>query len=328
MVDYKMNAVLCIGHLCVFMILSFGALSAQNLLANGNFEDTNNCNKFGYGCAPEAWFRYPPIELPLYLRNLDLVYDGMKSEIIIVENQKFPGKLKLYLYSMLLCPLESGEEYSLSFYLNPTYDKNYKLEVVFTDRELIGRDIDKKDIPKGARDEIYYLIDNIRLSKTKSQASPDCDIDLRKNLLYSTNRRHTLDTVNLLHVEADLEKLSAEKELNEKEINYSIPSFAFGVDKFSIRDGYYEALDELVTMLNTYNIKSIEITGHSDNSGDTEYNQLLSEKRANSIYEYLSQYIHVEYFVSGKGETEPKFPNTSIRNRSLNRRVELKINNE
>lgn len=376
MSSYKLKVLCKAAIVCVVVMVMVNTIHSQDLLANGDFEDTNACKKYGYGCAPSAWFRYPPVELALYLRNLGLVHEGEKSEIIIVENRKFPSKRKVSLYSMLLCPLKSGEEYTLSLYLNPTYDKNFKLEVVFTDRELINPDVSpvdmkpditftnesssiknnkwikleakyiakgdevfinfgnfssekheivEKDWPRKSRDEVYYLVDNISLTKTENPTALNCDPILRKKLLYSTFRRHTLDTVKIYHKEEDLKKLITKKEEPKTEISHAIPHFAFEIGESNITDVYYEVLDKLVSRLDTLNIESIEITGHTDNTGDSTLNQLLSEKRANSIHKYLTEYIHVEYKVSGKGETEPRLPNTSAYNRMLNRRVELEI---
>jgi len=302
--------------LMIFLAVS-NSLEAQNLLANGDFEDSNMCSEYQVKCAPEAWFRYPPIELDLHLRDVDLVYQGKKSEMVVVENRRFPLDVRLYLYSMLLCPLEPGQEYQLSFYLNPIYDTNYKLEVVFTDRELIDPDIspigltpdikfsNKKDfvmsnswilkeatfiadgnevyinignfstqehkVVKKRKDfgnEIVYLIDNIKLIKTKTTASEDCDVSVRKDLLYKTNRRHTYVAPEIIPVNRDNRKPPVKKKKDKKEINHFIPDFAFDFNQSDIKDEYYEALDKLVTKLNSLKVKSIEITGHTDDSGD------------------------------------------------------------
>ncbi len=376
MTGYKLKVSLLITHFFVVIILLQNSLVAQNLLANGNFEEINLCSEYGVSCAPEAWFRYPPIELDLHLKNVDLVYEGKKAEVVIVENRRFPGKFRLNLYSMLLCPLEAGAEYTLSFYLNPINDRNYKLEVMFTDRELIDFDknsfgmksdltfVNEKStvisnrwtykegsfvadgeelyinignfsadnhkfnlnqLSQDQGNEIAYLIDDIKLVKKNSTGANDCDLEERKKLLYATDRRHTYNNPEILPGEKERRKPLIKKKEAKKEIKHIIPNFAFGVDEYFITDEYYMELDELVTKLNTLEVDYIEIVGHTDDSGDTDYNQALSEKRANAIHEYLSEYIHVEYRVSGKGETEPFFPNTSEGNRSRNRRVVIEI---
>ncbi|MFA0034451.1 outer membrane beta-barrel protein [Vibrio sp. 10N.261.49.A12] len=70
---------------------------------------------------------------------------------------------------------------------------------------------------------------------------------------------------------------------------------------------------------------SIQITGHTDSTGSTNYNQTLSEQRAKSVSDYLiSQGIDsASIDVKGMGERAPKASNTTPKGRSINRRVEL-----
>jgi outer membrane protein OmpA-like peptidoglycan-associated protein len=60
----------------------------------------------------------------------------------------------------------------------------------------------------------------------------------------------------------------------------------FDFDRYELDDKSKPALDFVVNFLKTQSVK-IEISGHTDNIGDKAYNQKLSEKRAQSVYEYL-----------------------------------------
>ena len=70
-----------------------------------------------------------------------------------------------------------------------------------------------------------------------------------------------------------------------------------------------------------------EITTHTDNSGNPQINQQISEKRAQIIYRYLtSKGVHERQIsYKGYGDTKPLFPNTSEDNMRKNRRVEFII---
>ena len=72
---------------------------------------------------------------------------------------------------------------------------------------------------------------------------------------------------------------------------------------------------------------SIEISGHTDNVGSREYNQELSEKRAKSVLEYLTENGVEDSRLSfaGYGQEQPAFPNDTADNRQKNRRIEFKI---
>ena len=71
----------------------------------------------------------------------------------------------------------------------------------------------------------------------------------------------------------------------------------------------------------------IEIGGHTDNTGTSEYNIKLSEARAKSVYDFLVKYgidIH-RLSYKGYGETKPIVENDSEENRAVNRRTEFRI---
>lgn len=93
------------------------------------------------------------------------------------------------------------------------------------------------------------------------------------------------------------------------------------------------SISELTRMVEVMNENSkieVAIIGHTDNSGPDEYNQLLSERRAKSVVDYLMskgiKESRLEYV--GKGESEPAYPNDTKENRSKNRRVNFKVENK
>jgi outer membrane protein OmpA-like peptidoglycan-associated protein len=71
----------------------------------------------------------------------------------------------------------------------------------------------------------------------------------------------------------------------------------------------------------------LKIVGHTDNTGRVDYNQTLSEKRAESVYDYLrAQGVTISRMTyEGKGIHEPVASNNTEQGRSLNRRVEILI---
>lgn len=71
----------------------------------------------------------------------------------------------------------------------------------------------------------------------------------------------------------------------------------------------------------------VEILGHTDNTGDEDYNISLSEKRAQATLEYLKQLaVHPERLSAmGFGSSQPLMENDTEENRQKNRRIEFKI---
>jgi outer membrane protein OmpA-like peptidoglycan-associated protein len=101
----------------------------------------------------------------------------------------------------------------------------------------------------------------------------------------------------------------------------------FPTGKFNLEDKSKTELNKLIQFLNLNKKVKIEISGHTDNVGDQNANQVLSKKRAQSVVEYLTQHgIGRERIQAmGYGETKPVARNDAEENRRLNRRIELKI---
>jgi len=101
----------------------------------------------------------------------------------------------------------------------------------------------------------------------------------------------------------------------------------FGFDESQLTSSSKSSLDQLVTVLNEYSDTNIEVQGHTDSRGSTEYNQSLSVERATSVADYLSTHRIMSNRISikGFGETAPKYNNNSNSGRDQNRRVEFLI---
>ncbi len=105
----------------------------------------------------------------------------------------------------------------------------------------------------------------------------------------------------------------------------------FDFDKAELRDNVKPWLSVLSKAINNSNATKIEVRGHTDSKGSNEYNQALSEKRANTVKTALIQLGTVDSLVAvGFGETRPVAPNElngkdNPAGRQLNRRVEIFI---
>ncbi len=81
----------------------------------------------------------------------------------------------------------------------------------------------------------------------------------------------------------------------------------FAFDKSTLKPEGKEELDKLTVDLSNVSYDSIHVTGHTDRIGSTKYNQKLSERRANTVRDYLvAKGIPADRIVAeGKGETQP-----------------------
>ena len=100
----------------------------------------------------------------------------------------------------------------------------------------------------------------------------------------------------------------------------------FDVDKYDVRPEAERALASLATVLKEADVKAFEIDGHTDSDASDEYNQALSEKRANAVKDFLaSQGLTSEITIIGYGESRPVASNDTPEGKQKNRRVEILI---
>jgi len=104
----------------------------------------------------------------------------------------------------------------------------------------------------------------------------------------------------------------------------------FDFDKASIRAEDRPILDEAVNTLKEYGTIAIAVDGHTDRVGTEQYNQKLSERRANAVADYLADHgiARSRMTIEGFGESKPVASNDTADGRAQNRRVELRVTSE
>jgi outer membrane protein OmpA-like peptidoglycan-associated protein len=101
----------------------------------------------------------------------------------------------------------------------------------------------------------------------------------------------------------------------------------FGFDQSDLSATSRTNLDKLAGILEKYPDTNIEVQGHTDSKGTTRYNQALSDRRASSVYGYLSGNgtAASRLTMKGFGETAPKYDNATEDGQAQNRRVEFLV---
>ncbi len=104
-------------------------------------------------------------------------------------------------------------------------------------------------------------------------------------------------------------------------------SVLYAFNSGDLNSASYPTLTDLITVLNKYPETNIEVQGHTDSTGTYEYNQVLSEKRASSVADYLKSHgiSSARITTKGFGKTAPKYPNSTPEGRAQNRRAEFLI---
>ena len=101
----------------------------------------------------------------------------------------------------------------------------------------------------------------------------------------------------------------------------------FDVDSAAVKPALQSDLRVLVQSLQKYPGSTVQIVGHTDNTGAASYNQDLSERRAGAVSGILIGAgvapSRVQSF--GRGEDQPIATNLTLEGRALNRRVDITI---
>ena len=99
----------------------------------------------------------------------------------------------------------------------------------------------------------------------------------------------------------------------------------FDFDSAELRPESITELERVVKFMNDVSIATVLVEGHTDSVGSEAYNQALSDRRAKSVFDYLtSRGVDPARMKSvGEGELKPIATNDTAEGRQLNRRVML-----
>jgi len=102
----------------------------------------------------------------------------------------------------------------------------------------------------------------------------------------------------------------------------------FDFDRTEIKSEFRENLREAARIIRDRTDQTVVVEGHTDNTGPAQYNMGLSERRAQSVADFLIQegVSKDRIKIKGYGLTNPKFNNNTREGRALNRRVEIDLN--
>jgi outer membrane protein OmpA-like peptidoglycan-associated protein len=132
-----------------------------------------------------------------------------------------------------------------------------------------------------------------------------------------------------LPADADYQEVTKDIPLKKIEIGNTIvlKNIFFDFDKATLRPESFNELDRLVKLLTENPTIKVELSAHTDSKGSDEYNMKLSQKRAESVVNYLiGKGISADRLIAkGYGETQPIDTNDTEEGRQNNRRVEFKI---
>ncbi|MGG2399006.1 OmpA family protein [Pseudomonas sp. SH1-B] len=104
-------------------------------------------------------------------------------------------------------------------------------------------------------------------------------------------------------------------------------NITFASNSADISSGFYQTLNSLVLVFKEFDKNGVNIVGHTDSTGSQELNQSLSQRRAQSVANYLTANGVPGQRISayGAGPSQPIASNASEAGRAQNRRVEINL---
>ena len=112
-----------------------------------------------------------------------------------------------------------------------------------------------------------------------------------------------------------------------KKLNDYAKTILFDTGKFSFQKQTFPVLKAITAILKEYPTAKFSIEGHTDNVGKADFNQKLSDGRANAVKQYLIDNGIDPFRLTSKGfgMDNPIDTNKTAKGRANNRRVEVKL---
>jgi len=160
-------------------------------------------------------------------------------------------------------------------------------------------------------------------------------LPLGKNYGYYIDHENYFPLSGNIDLKDQKEKIEIEKnfvlqsytEIINEQVAISLENVFFDHNKHVLKPESYSELNRLAKFIKENKNLKIEISGHTDNVGTTQYNKQLSQKRANAVKNYLvtKNCTSSKLISKGYGETKPISDNDTDIGKAKNRRVEFKV---
>ena len=193
-------------------------------------------------------------------------------------------------------------------------------------RGLIQQEIETAD---QRRQELMLQAQRRRAEQSRSQAT---DAEQRAE---EAEARLALTEQELEQTQQAAEGLSAELEElkvqeDERGTVFTLSDVVFDVDSDELNEGGQRSVARIAETLNRYPEGQILIEGHTDSTGNDNYNVDLSERRAKAVKaEFVKEGVPEERIeTEGYGEDYPVATNDTPQGRQLNRRVEIVVSDD
>jgi outer membrane protein OmpA-like peptidoglycan-associated protein len=189
-----------------------------------------------------------------------------------------------------------------------------------------------READRAARQAASARIDadvaNANAANAQAQAASSQQQALDAQAQAANSQQQTLDAqAQAAELQQQIEALQAK--VTDRGIVLTLGDVLFASGRADLKDGADMRLDKLVAFLNHYPNRTADIEGHTDSIGTDEFNQDLSQRRADAVRSYLVEQgiSGLRVAATGLGKSGAVASNDSASGRQQNRRVEVIINN-
>jgi outer membrane protein OmpA-like peptidoglycan-associated protein len=177
------------------------------------------------------------------------------------------------------------------------------------------------DIAAKQGEEIADLRED-RAEAEQRAAHAQTDVAAAKKDAAAAERRAAVAQQQAFTLAKRLELTSRE---SERGLVVTLGDVLFQTGSANLASGAERTLSRVAQLLKEYPDRSILVEGHTDDVGNTAYNEQLSRQRAQSVTDALVKdgVPATRFQVRGLGESAPSVPNTDTASRQQNRRVEI-----
>ncbi len=212
------------------------------------------------------------------------------------------------------------------------FERDIELEPIKEEFEINVSDLETDSLM-----DVEIVITNLGKNETivaKAELNEEGKyvIKLRKGDKYEVNVKSPKGYA-YYNTTIDMESDKAKEKLDVKltplkaRTKITLNNITFETNSADLNSTSFGELDRVVKLMLDNPDMKIEISAHTDDIGSEKYNIKLSNKRAQTVVEYLvnNQIENVRLIAKGYGESVPLVPNSTEQNRAQNRRVELKV---
>ncbi|MEX2117298.1 MAG: OmpA family protein [Bacteroidota bacterium] len=262
------------------------------------------------GCASSV----PPPELTNARLSYERASTGQAAQLVPAELHKA--------HSALIAAERSFEEDPTSF---RTRDLAYIADRKARTAEALASTVAENAATAKANKDYQSTQTQIVKSAKEDLAASERNVELKTEQLAAEQSARLDAETRAADAQANLAKLAAVKEEERGLVITLSGSVLFASDKSTLLPAATDRLDQVSDALMATKERRLTVEGHTDSQGSSEYNQNLSQQRAEAVRSYIVARGYPGDLIQarGIGKDRPVSDNASVEGRANNRRVEI-----